>query len=132
MVYIQTHTYVCMYIHPSIHPSIHPYRQTDKIIDSNTTCCKLLPDILRLLLLTGSKFSDFAKLIISECHHVIKGQGFIQDQRAGFHTGSKGRVSYRIKGQGFILDFFERGRNSWLTYLASTFGRPEMSCIQTS
>ena len=35
---------------------------------------------------------------------MIKGQGFIQDQRAGFHTGSKGRVSYRIKGQGFIQD----------------------------
>ena len=32
---------------------------------------------------------------------------------------------------GFHTGFFERGPrgNSWLTYLASTFGRPEMSCV---
>ena len=30
---------------------------------------------------------------------------------------------------GFHTGFFERGGNSWLTYLASTFGRLEMSRV---
>ena len=31
--------------------------------------------------------------------------------------------------QGFIQDFLKGGGNSWLTYLASTFGRLEMSRV---
>ena len=40
-----------------------------------------------------------------------------------FHFG------YPLRCAGFHTGFFERGGNSWLTYLASTFGRLEMSRV---
>ena len=39
------------------------------------------------------------------------------------------RIAIILVCSGFHTGFFERGGNSWLTYLASNFGRLEMSRV---
>ena len=52
-----------------------------------------------------------------------------EESEEGARLDSSGELFAVPSLPGFIQDFLKGGGNSWLTYLASTFGRPEMSRV---